>query len=450
MVNDPHSSGSSKGSGLRRSPPPSSTSKGKHPQVAQPESAASDNHEEDDDNAVQLQEAREQLDAAQKQLAAQAAQLAEFAARFQRLESQPAHSNSSPAPFPASALEQNGTNITRQQSVRFDSVLPSIEPARDSRQPSLASSGASLRREKIPLLPCKLSDGKAYKAKLWNRQILDRLEWYQDHFFNENHRRSFILDNTEGIARDFLEPLFLDLENTQDALELVDAVTTFLSDPAEQDIAMNEFLNLNMDRSPSLSFWDFYQRFRTLATTAQIRDDLSLRTALRDKITPALRRGAVLEWNRCRTIDQYASVIQQLDADDLAVRTRNSRRTNASYKPTSQARGNAYKEVRQSDQSSIPSSGPPHTGQPTSAPAGAPKHYSSSPATRQPSAGSQNIHRDRTSTPHQTRFEQRRSHSIHVVDAEQDSDSGEDHFEEAREEQQHHLDPAQPRSKDDA
>jgi len=66
-------------------------------------------------------------------------------------------------------------------------------------------------------------------------------------------------------------------DNAQDANELVDSVVTFLTNPAEQQEAHDQYRQLRMnDRT---MFWDFYQKFRILASTGGITDDYTLRTA---------------------------------------------------------------------------------------------------------------------------------------------------------------------------
>jgi hypothetical protein len=150
-----------------------------------------------------------------------------------------------------------------------------------------------------------------------------------------------VLDNTEGRARDYLEPLFLDTDTTQSADDLIESVVSFLTNPAEQQTAHDKYRNLQM--SERATFWNFYQTFRILATTGGIKDDYTLRTDLRDKITPRLRTAVVQEWRRCRNITEYAAVIQDADSDFIAQGARNR-------KSSSTPRSNGYADGKKSSQ----------------------------------------------------------------------------------------------------
>jgi len=138
------------------------------------------------------------------------------------------------------------------------------------------------------------------------------LEWYNQYFLNDEHKKSYILDNTEGIARDFLEPLFLDPDGNCDPYDLIDSVCKFLTNPAEQSLARTEFKKLKM--TTNKTFWEFYHVFRTTATLASIRDDLTLRTELKDKLLPRLRMKLTQEWRRCNTLVEWVAAIQEEDA----------------------------------------------------------------------------------------------------------------------------------------
>ena len=62
---------------------------------------------------------------------------------------------------------------------------------------------------------------------------------YDQYFVDDDHRKDWLLTQTEGTARTFLEPFFLsptlnDDGNIADALDLVEQVVKFLTNPYEQ------------------------------------------------------------------------------------------------------------------------------------------------------------------------------------------------------------------------
>ncbi|RKF54875.1 putative simnilar to protein from sclerotinia sclerotiorum [Erysiphe neolycopersici] len=141
-----------------------------------------------------------------------------------------------------------------------------------------AFSDSNIRRAVVPNLSSKLNDGKNVSPDLWKLKILDKLEMYADDFLSDRHRKNYLIDQTEGIARKYLEPLILSNNLDQGVYDLVDDVVTFLTDPAEADNARNNYLNLAM--KPNQTIWDFYRQFRILASTAGITQDLVLRSDL--------------------------------------------------------------------------------------------------------------------------------------------------------------------------
>lgn len=220
------------------------------------------------------------------------------------------------------SIEQEPT-VVLDQSVRPQlqsraTAAPSSDPVvRGVSQPSNIS--VLSRIEKIPKLPTRLSDGITYRPRLWQQQILNHLDWYSRYFLNDEHRKSYILDNTEGMARDFLEPLFLDPDGNSDPYDLIDSVCKFLTNPAEKSQARTKFKKLEMEADNT--FWEFYHEFRTTATLAGFRDDLTLRTELRDKLLPRLRMKLTQEWRRCDNLTEWVAAIQEEDAAWVAERT---------------------------------------------------------------------------------------------------------------------------------
>jgi hypothetical protein len=255
------------------------------------------------------------------------------------------------ATVPSSNQTSSSKPRTRTPSPKPLSVKQELDPLNARRltplppPPQQSSNGPPQnplpRIERIPLLSAKLSDGIEYKPRLWKKQLDNSLALYERYFINEEHRRSYVLDNTEGRARDYLEPLFLDTDTTQSADDLIESVVSFLTNPAEQQTAHDKYRNLQM--SERATFWNFYQTFRILATTGGIKDDYTLRTDLRDKITPRLRTAVVQEWRRCRNITEYAAVIQDADSDFIAQGARNR-------KSSSTPRSNGYADGKKSSQ----------------------------------------------------------------------------------------------------
>ncbi|TQS33676.1 hypothetical protein Golomagni_05971 [Golovinomyces magnicellulatus] len=202
----------------------------------------------------------------------------------------------------------------------------------DKFQP-LQSAGSSHLPQitKIPDLAAKLSDGIEISASLWKSQILDKFETYESQFISHRQKKNYLIDQTEGIARKFLEPLVLNSHSGQEIDDLIEEVVNFLTNPAEVDNARNDYLNLEM--TTNQTFWEFYREFRVSASTAGITQDLVLRNDLRDKILTRLRIAVANEWPRCNNLRDYAAAIQNIDSDIHAARSRNARRNAVSPDP---------------------------------------------------------------------------------------------------------------------
>ena len=150
-------------------------------------------------------------------------------------------------------------------------------------------------------------------------QIQNALRRYNRFFLDDDHRKDYILQQTEGMARTFLEPLFLEPEPDQDPLELVEQVVSFLTNPSAAQIARNKYFALRM--TSGAPFWTFYHEFRTEASTAGIRDENTLKMDLRDKILPRLRVKLFHEYRRSRTLSEWVAAIQEEDSGQTAERT---------------------------------------------------------------------------------------------------------------------------------
>lgn len=188
-----------------------------------------------------------------------------------------------------------------------------------------------------------------------------------------------------------MEPLFLDRENSATALQLVDQLVAFLSDPAEVSQAVYQFKGLYM--APTERFWNFYRVFRTVAAAAQITDDATLRSELRDKITHKLRSKLYQEWPRCTTLDEWVERIQNEDVGQHAESTLYSQAPYSQPRAsrTQPASKETYGTSRQAVRSSMATTKPP----PETAPS-YPRHHTPgfSSGSQQPKAPD-----DRRKTP---------------------------------------------------
>ncbi|KAK6611225.1 hypothetical protein H4I96_02823 [Botrytis cinerea] len=237
--------------------------------------------------------------------------------------------NRSPAPREApyqSVLDTiepvDPTEATIHPSHKKDTHLvpDSISP----RQPTFDKQGTTFstpyRVEKIPHLTEKLSDGKALKPKLWKYLIECNLEQYAYAFTSERQRRIYIVANTEGIARDHLQPLLLDPSPEYDAQGLIEAAVQVTTDPAEQRVALDQYETLR--QGANQPFWEFYQKFRQLANTAGIQDSSTLLNNLRNRINTRLAYTCVTEFASFRSVNDYAALLQIHDVNYRSIKAR--------------------------------------------------------------------------------------------------------------------------------
>ncbi|EDO04015.1 hypothetical protein SS1G_06497 [Sclerotinia sclerotiorum 1980 UF-70] len=180
------------------------------------------------------------------------------------------------------------------------------------RQQSLLNPPASYYPERrIPNLSSKLSDGKApnIRIRAWEKMILGHLLDYHHDFRSENARRTWVFNQTEDRAMTLLEGIYLD--DDYDAYALVDHVVAILTDPAEVATANIEYNALRM--SSKEHFWEFYSRFRDVATRAAITDDERLKNDLFDKTQYRLVHDNKQEFHQARTVGEYARALQNSD-----------------------------------------------------------------------------------------------------------------------------------------
>lgn len=81
--------------------------------------------------------------------------------------------------------------------------------------------------------------------------VRNRLKRYKPYFVDEEHCKEWVLNQTEGMAQTFLEPAFLDAEKNEDgelldALDLVEQLVSFLTNPHEKQTARSDYSTLQM------------------------------------------------------------------------------------------------------------------------------------------------------------------------------------------------------------
>jgi hypothetical protein len=148
---------------------------------------------------------------------------------------------------------------------------------------------------------------------------------YSQYFLDDEHRKDWLLAQTEGMARTFLEPFFLsatlnDDGDIADALDLVEQVVKFLTNPHEQQTARNLYSTLKM-RAAGQTFWEFYHQFRILASQGGVTDKSILKMDLQDKLPSRLRKQLFHEYRRARTLEEYVEAIQAEDQGQIVEST---------------------------------------------------------------------------------------------------------------------------------
>ncbi|KAG9244224.1 hypothetical protein BJ878DRAFT_480382 [Calycina marina] len=127
------------------------------------------------------------------------------------------------------------------------------------------------------------------------------------------------LEGESKIPLTFLEPTLDAGGNLVEALDLVEEVVSFLSNPHEQQTAGDNYHALHMRSGES--FWEFYHKFGTLASTARKMDVSILKMDLRDKLLPRLRRQLHSEYKNTRTLKEWVAEFQAEDQGQTAKRT---------------------------------------------------------------------------------------------------------------------------------
>lgn len=140
----------------------------------------------------------------------------------------------------------------------------------------------------------------------------DRLSRYHKSFFDDVHRREYILENTTGDAAKLLRSYILDPPKDWTPNDFVEFVANAFTDPAKRENATAEFGKLLM--RPQQHFWEFWQKFRALSTETEYRDDRFLREQLRAKFLVRLSNTVQTEWKKCNTLSDYVDVLQDANA----------------------------------------------------------------------------------------------------------------------------------------
>jgi Ni/Co efflux regulator RcnB len=116
---------------------------------------------------------------------------------------------------------------------------PRIQPPATQVQPraqtynSSATLGAAPYRPKVTDLHNKLNNGTSIRPSLWRTLMLERLEIYQYTLPTESFRRQYVLEQTQGLALEYLEGQYLQQTPPLTAVQLVELVATFLTNPVE-------------------------------------------------------------------------------------------------------------------------------------------------------------------------------------------------------------------------
>jgi hypothetical protein len=154
--------------------------------------------------------------------------------------------------------------------------------------------------------------------------MLERLEIYQHALPTESFRRQYVLEQTQGLALEYLEGQYLQQNPPLTAIQLVESVVTFLTDPAEAQRAADEYHVLRMG---NLSFTEFHRRLMRLANLANITDKHTLRQDLTFKVTEFYRRATGMGRMASTTLEGDVRVYQWLEANEAGIKTVNSARS---------------------------------------------------------------------------------------------------------------------------
>lgn len=268
-------------------------------------------------------------------------QLQEVSERMERLEREHTIRNSverpggssrtftMPASTPVPSRQAASVPPRQQRATTFDSAI---------------SDGFSGYRPKVTDLHNKLSDGTTIKASLWKALMYERLEIYAYALPTDGFRRQYVLEQTQGVALDYLEGLYMQQNPPLSATELVDQVASFLTDSAEQQRARDDYYMLRMG---SLAFSEFHRQLMLLATTAGITDKETLRRDLTSKVTEFYRRHTAPGRMASTTLERDVEVYQYIEANESGIRTVNSTRSAPPASTPRSRRGNTHYASKQ-------------------------------------------------------------------------------------------------------
>lgn len=297
-------------------------------------------------------------------------------------------------------------------------------PARFPSPSGISTMSYATRIEKIPNLHPKLSDGVEYSPKLWEVQVQNALRRYANYFMDEDHKKDWLLNQTEGMARTFLEPAFIEPEfneegNLVDALDLVDQLVSFLSNPHDKQTARSKYSALQMESRNS--FWTFYHEFRTLARTAGINDKSVLKMDLQEKLPPRLRKQLFQEYRKSRSLEEYVEAIQAEDQGQHVERT-----YHATSESSASVRSTSRRAIKATATFAIPQQTIARTSPLTDATAYQPRPHKWSPSPPNPARNDTPRAQTPAQTPrHYSSQPAQRSHTpyrVNEIDAGQPSD----------------------------
>jgi hypothetical protein len=331
-------------------------------------------------------------------------------------------------------------NMARMQSVQESIERPTPAPPAASQyrtpatqvQPraqthdSSATLGAAPYRPKVTDLHNKLNDGASIRPSLWRTLMLERLEIYQHALPTESFRRQYVLEQTQGLALEYLEGQYLQQTPPLTAVQLVESVATFLTDPAEAQRAADEYYVLRMG---NLSFTEFHRQLMRLANLAGITDKRTLRQDLTFKVTEFYRRATGMGRMASTSLEGDVRVYQWLEANEAGIKTVNAARSNTPANTTRRTQGESHSTSRTELAAQAKQPAPhayvstnPRLGTPAPAVNDTPRHFT--PARNSPAFQQSSTQRHAT-PPGNYSTDRARSHTVGAVEYTEADDDAE-------------------------
>ncbi|KAM3079615.1 hypothetical protein ACMFMG_012248 [Clarireedia jacksonii] len=253
--------------------------------------------------------------------------------------------------------------------------LHSSQPPAPPRQYDTTPATSSYVSFKVPYLANKLSDGKKPTARLWRKLVADRISQYEHSFVNDSAKRSFVLDQLEGLALEYCEGLYI--QDNIISEQMINKVANFLTDPAERQRAQDAYAYLvQLEGQP---FEPFYQQFELLASIAGKINSKDKYQDLIRKLNDDYRTRSLMGRLGSEDYEADVRVLQHLDANDAGIAaSKQARRASAKAVATAISRRDraaTYAKSRQAlqGQPGILAAAPPMQPPP---PANVPRHFS--------------------------------------------------------------------------